>query len=134
MQALLEAEHSGTTWRDQGLRAAPHFLDTDGTVKVPPSWQGIVRTLCKRKNIHIAVTSILQSHPGHLQIALSWQGIVRPLLNCGHILAAVSSIVVFSAVVTSPRPAAKCVLMPRWAALVSLGAGQSTMHQQCGRD
>ena len=42
-QALLEAERSGTTWRDQGLKAAPHFLDADGTVKVPQNWQSMVR-------------------------------------------------------------------------------------------
>lgn len=37
LQALLEAEHAGTTWRDQGLQQAPHFMDTDGSVKVAPS-------------------------------------------------------------------------------------------------
>ncbi len=35
-QALLDAERSGTTWRDQGLQAAPHFMDSDGSVKVSP--------------------------------------------------------------------------------------------------
>lgn len=43
LQALLEAEKSGTTWRDQGLKPAPHFLADDGTVKVPQNWQSMVR-------------------------------------------------------------------------------------------
>ena len=34
LQALLEAEARGDTWRDHGLSAAPHFLHEDGTVKV----------------------------------------------------------------------------------------------------
>jgi hypothetical protein len=47
-QALLEAERSGTTWRDQGLKPAPHFLDADGTVKVPQNWQSMVRCCVTR--------------------------------------------------------------------------------------
>ena len=45
-QALLEAERSGTTWRDQGLKQAPHFLAEDGSVKVPQNWQSMVRSGC----------------------------------------------------------------------------------------
>ena len=34
LQALLDAEARGDTWRDHGLSQAPHFLHEDGTVKV----------------------------------------------------------------------------------------------------
>lgn len=33
-QALLDAEKTGNTWREQGLQPAPHFMDSDGSVKV----------------------------------------------------------------------------------------------------
>lgn len=46
--ALLEAEHAGTTWRDEGLQQAPHFMDSDGSVKVPQRWDDMVRYTVRR--------------------------------------------------------------------------------------
>lgn len=40
--ALLEAERTGATWRTLGLPAAPHYLETDGSVKVPDKWENIL--------------------------------------------------------------------------------------------
>eukprot|EP01024_Parvocaulis_polyphysoides_P013217 TRINITY_DN15153_c0_g1_i2.p1 TRINITY_DN15153_c0_g1~~TRINITY_DN15153_c0_g1_i2.p1 ORF type:complete len:478 (-),score=115.68 TRINITY_DN15153_c0_g1_i2:295-1728(-) len=42
-QALLEAQKSGTTWKDFGLPEAPHFVEGDGSIKVPPKWSAQVK-------------------------------------------------------------------------------------------
>ena len=47
LQALLDAEARGDTWRDHGLSAAPHFLHEDGTVKVYFSVGGRGPTSCR---------------------------------------------------------------------------------------
>lgn len=43
MQALLEAESRGETWQTLGLPAPPSVLEGDGSVKVPPKWENILR-------------------------------------------------------------------------------------------
>jgi len=40
--ALLEAEARGEDWRQLGLPEAPHFIEHDGSVKVPTKWQYIL--------------------------------------------------------------------------------------------
>eukprot|EP01025_Chloroclados_australasicus_P065014 TRINITY_DN878_c1_g1_i1.p1 TRINITY_DN878_c1_g1~~TRINITY_DN878_c1_g1_i1.p1 ORF type:complete len:530 (+),score=84.68 TRINITY_DN878_c1_g1_i1:178-1767(+) len=42
-QALLEAQRSGTTWKDLGLAEAPHFVEGDGSIKVPPKWSAQIK-------------------------------------------------------------------------------------------
>jgi len=46
--ALLDAEKTGNTWREQGLQPAPHFMDSDGSVKVPQSWSDMVRNTVRK--------------------------------------------------------------------------------------
>jgi hypothetical protein len=43
MQALLEAEKKGENWQTLGLPAPPNVLESDGSVKVPPKWENILR-------------------------------------------------------------------------------------------
>lgn len=40
--ALLEAEAKGNDWKTLGLPAPPHFMEKDGSVKVPPKWENII--------------------------------------------------------------------------------------------
>mmetsp|Transcript_43465 Transcript_43465/g.130378 ORF Transcript_43465/g.130378 Transcript_43465/m.130378 type:complete len:476 (-) Transcript_43465:529-1956(-) len=40
--ALIEAEKRGEDWRTLGLKEAPHYLEADGSVKVPTKWQYII--------------------------------------------------------------------------------------------
>lgn len=40
--ALLQAEAKGETWQALGLSQAPHFMEKDGKVMVPPKWQHIL--------------------------------------------------------------------------------------------
>eukprot|EP00884_Botryococcus_braunii_P016793 jgi/Botrbrau1/3798/Bobra.0183s0030.1 len=42
-QALLEAESKGESWQRLGLPAPPNVLESDGSVKVPPKWENILR-------------------------------------------------------------------------------------------
>lgn len=43
VQALLQAEKSGSTADKLGLLPAPHHLDADGSVRVPQKWENMVR-------------------------------------------------------------------------------------------
>jgi hypothetical protein len=54
LQALLEAEARGDTWRDHGLSPAPHFLHEDGTVKVPRAQLTLLFTLQSCRPAHSA--------------------------------------------------------------------------------
>ena len=42
VQALLEAEKKGETWKQLGLLPAPHHVGADGVVQVPPKWENMV--------------------------------------------------------------------------------------------
>ena len=43
LQALLEAEGKGDTWKVLGLPAAPHLIGVDGEVRVPDRWENLIR-------------------------------------------------------------------------------------------
>ena len=43
LQALLEAEGKGETWKVLGLPAAPHLIGVDGEVRVPDRWENLIR-------------------------------------------------------------------------------------------
>ena len=43
LQALLEAEAKGETWKVLGLPAAPHLIGVDGEVRVPDRWENLIR-------------------------------------------------------------------------------------------
>jgi len=42
LQALIEAERKGETWKQLGLLPAPHHVGADGVVQVPPKWENMV--------------------------------------------------------------------------------------------
>ena len=42
LQALIEAERRGETWKQLGLLPAPHHVGADGVVQVPPKWENMV--------------------------------------------------------------------------------------------
>ena len=42
LQALIEAEKKGQTWKHLGLLPAPHHVGADGVVQVPPKWENMV--------------------------------------------------------------------------------------------
>ena len=42
LQALIEAEKKGETWKHLGLLPAPHHVGADGVVQVPPKWENMV--------------------------------------------------------------------------------------------
>jgi len=42
LQALIEAEEKGETWKQLGLLPAPHHVGADGVVQVPPKWENMV--------------------------------------------------------------------------------------------
>ncbi|KAK9802898.1 hypothetical protein WJX73_003346 [Symbiochloris irregularis] len=42
-QALLEAANKGEDWKALGLQAAPHYVESDGSIKVPEKWENIVK-------------------------------------------------------------------------------------------
>ena len=42
LQALLEAEAKGENWKALGLKEAPHFVESDGSIKVPQRWNNIL--------------------------------------------------------------------------------------------
>ena len=43
LQALLEAEGKGETWKVLGPPAAPHLIGVDGEVRVPDRWENLIR-------------------------------------------------------------------------------------------